>query len=173
MIHEWKPISGFPGYYVSNYGDIWSEKTKKCLKLFTDKDGYQIATLYCNGQYKKCKVHRLVALAFLSEDIDGMQINHIDENPSNNRLDNLEICDAAYNINYGNRNKKVSDALRNNSDIRRKPVEAIDKSGIVVMRFESMHDAERSGYNRSAIYMICNSYGRLKTYKGFVWRYAS
>lgn len=113
----------------------------------------------------------IVAAAFLSIDIDGMQINHIDENPSNNRLDNLEICNATYNINYGSRNKKVSHALRCNKNIKRKAVEAIDNSGSVVMRFESMHDAERSGYNRTAIYMICNSYGRLKTHKGFVWRY--
>lgn len=172
MTEEWKEVDDYPDYYVSNYGNVWSKKSGKMLKQAIDKDGYKIVTLYRDGEYKKRKVHRLVASAFLSSSIDGKQINHIDENPANNRLDNIEICDASYNINYGNRNKKVSEANKTNGKILRKPVEAVNSAFEVEMRFDSMHDAERAGYNRAAIYMVCNNYGRLKTYKGFIWRYA-
>ena len=50
----------------------------------------------------------MVAQAFLENPNNFEQVNHKDENPSNNCVDNLEWCSVSYNINYGNRNKKVA-----------------------------------------------------------------
>ena len=53
-------------------------------------------------------IHRLVALAFLDNPNNYPQINHKDENKLNNCVDNLEWCDAKYNINYGTRNDRMA-----------------------------------------------------------------
>lgn len=170
----WKQIKDFPNYSVSDFGEVWSEKSKKILSQATDKDGYRIVTLYSDGKYKKKKVHRLVAEAFICEEIANMQINHRDENKSNNHVGNLEICDASYNINYGSRNQVVSEKLREFTSYKKKAVEGYNDFEVVV-RFDSMHDAERAGYNRSAIYQLCSGYkkSRLKTYRGLRWRYSN
>lgn len=172
---SWKEINGFHNYMVSDDGQIKSLISNKILKQNRDKDGYMTVMLYNNGTCKRMKVHRLVAEAYITPNIQGMQINHKDENPSNNHVDNLEVCTSSYNINYGNRNKTVSEKLLISSLIKRQPVEALDSDGNVVMAFPSLHDAERAGYNRSAIYQVCNKYnnGRLKTYKGMDWRYTT
>ena len=170
----WKTIKDFPHYKISDSGEVWSDKTKKLLSQTTDKNGYKIVTLYNDGKYKKKKVHRLVAEAFLNDEIENMQINHKDEDKSNNNVNNLELCDATYNINYGTRNQKVSNSLKIFTSFKKKAVEGYNDHGVVV-KFESMHDAERNGYNRSAIYQLCNNYekSRLKTYKGLRWRYCN
>jgi len=171
---KWVEIKSFPEYQISEYGDVWSEKSHRLLSQATDKDGYRIVTLYRDGKYKKKKVHRLVAESFIDSDIEQLQINHKDENKGNNHVSNLEICDCSYNINYGNRNKKVSEKLTEYTSFKKKAVEGYDDYGVVV-KFDSMHDAERAGYNRSAIYQICSGYSksRLKTHKGLKWRYSN
>ena len=88
-------INEYPDYFISKEGFVWSSKSNKYLSLATDKDGYKIVTLYRNGSCKKFKVHRLVAETFICQDIAGKQVNHKDEDPSNNNVGNLEICDCS------------------------------------------------------------------------------
>lgn len=52
-------------------------------------------------------VHRLVAETFIGVH-SKLQVNHINENKLDNRIENLEWCDREYNMNYGTRSKKVS-----------------------------------------------------------------
>jgi hypothetical protein len=116
----WKDIKGYEGLYqVSNLGRVKSihfnhskKATEKILKLIKDRDGYVDAFLYKNGKVKHFRMHRLVAKAFIPNPNNLPQINHIDENVNNNRVDNLEWCTVGYNINYGKRNEKVSNALK-------------------------------------------------------------
>ena len=70
-----------------------------------------------NGEgEEKFRVHRLVATAFIPNPDNLLVVNHRDENPSNNCVDNLEWCDAKYNVNYGTRNeragKKISEKIK-------------------------------------------------------------
>lgn len=172
MNELWKDISGFNnGYRISSDGRVWSYKTKRYLKPTIDSDGYAVVGLFCDGRQMKQKVHRLVAKYFLNDDIEGKQINHKDEDKLNNNAANLEICDSSYNINYGRRNAIVSQKLSNKPPIPKKPIEAVDQTGNVVYRFDSLHDAERAGFNRSAITQVCSKKGNLKSYRGLDWRF--
>jgi hypothetical protein len=88
-----------------------------------------------------------VARAFIPNPLSLPQINHKDENPSNNRVENLEWCTAKYNMNYGNR-PFVGNA---------KCIKQIDRDGNVIARFRSISDASRkTGINRGNISSVLN-----------------
>ena len=107
MIEEWKDIPGYEGLYeVSNTGFVRNKKRNKLLKGFIDRNGYKIVLLSYKGQ-KHFSVHRLVAEVFIPNINNSYQVNHKDEDKTNNNVDNLEWCDCKYNINYGLRTKKV------------------------------------------------------------------
>ena len=119
MIEEWRPIEGYEGLYeVSNTGQVRSlDKYDsmnrflrgRILRLFTDGLGYLRAQLYSNSKRKSFLVHRLVAQAFIPNPDNLPQVNHRDENPSNDNVDNLEWCDGKYNVNYGTRIDRIRD----------------------------------------------------------------
>ena len=123
MNEEWRPIVGYEGLYeVSNTGQVRSldmyvkSKSKsyrlhkgKVLSPGKDTDGYLKVCLSCNGKNKMFFVHRLAAQAFIPNPDNLPEINHKDENPGNNSVDNLEWCDRSYNNTYGTRQDKVRD----------------------------------------------------------------
>ena len=120
MIEEWRPVVGYEGLYeVSNTGRVRSVDKYdsmnrflrgRILRLFTDGLGYLRAQLYSNSKRKSFLVHRLVAQAFIPNPDNLPQVNHRDENPGNNNVDNLEWCDRSYNNNYGTRKDKVRES---------------------------------------------------------------
>jgi hypothetical protein len=108
----WKDIKGYEGIYqVSNLGRVKS-LARKVIKAYgaehnlsekiksvnSDNFGYSVIRLH-NGSGKTFKVHRLVANAFLGEP-NGLEVNHIDGNKSNNNLNNLEYCTKSENLKH-------------------------------------------------------------------------
>ena len=65
-----------------------------------------------DNKTKQYQIHRLVAIAFLPNENNYPFVNHKDENPSNNRVDNLEWCTPKYNVNYGTARERLSKALK-------------------------------------------------------------
>lgn len=108
---RWRSIKGFEDYEVSEYGLVYSKKRKRILKNRT-KNNYIYVFLYNEDGRKQKAVHRLVAEAFLENPYHYPQINHKDENPANNCVDNLEWCTSKYNCNYGTHNRKISERLK-------------------------------------------------------------
>lgn len=91
----------FTGYYITEEGEIYSDKTKKFLKQQV-RSGYKRISLCSSGGIRKSfTVHRLVALAFHYFDgCEALTVNHKDENPANNHKNNLEWLSIADNIRY-------------------------------------------------------------------------
>lgn len=157
MIEEWKDISGYEGLYeVSNLGRV--RRNGKILKPLKDS-GYLRAHLSKNGIAKKVLIHRLVAFAFIPNPNNYPEINHKDEDKTNNTVENLEWCSREYNINYGTRNERVS-----------KPVLQYDRLGNFIREWPSGLKAEEElGINNGNISSCCS--GKVKTAGGFVWRF--
>lgn len=106
----WKDIPNFEGLYkVNNTGDILSLYTNKILKPSKHKDGYLLYNLHKDKKSYLVTGHRAVALAFIPNPENLPLINHKDEDPSNNNVDNLEWCSHLYNNLYSNNGKRSGD----------------------------------------------------------------
>lgn len=106
MEEIWKKVSIDERYSISNYGRVRNDKTGYILKTSDDGKGYRRISLYKNGKNKQTFVHRLVAQAFIPNPDNLPFINHKDENPANNFVDNLEWCTVLYNNTYNDSHKK-------------------------------------------------------------------
>jgi hypothetical protein len=173
MEEVWKEIKNFEGYYeISNLGNIRSltriNTNGRCLKGRLRKpykgwDGHLRIRLSKGNKLTDCLVHRLVALAFIPNPNNLPQINHKDENPQNNCVDNLEWCTLLYNLKYGTREKRSAES-------RCIPIIQYTKGGEFIERFSSIQLAEqKTGINHTHI-SDCAKHKR-KTCGGYVWQY--
>lgn len=174
----WKDIKGYEGLYqVSSYGRVrsldrivvYSNGDKhfykgRIIKPFSDKDGYLLCNLSKNTKPKTSKVHRLVAEAFIPNPNSLPQVNHRDEDKTNNHVENLEWCDGKYNKNYGTRNKRIGEKLS-------KTVLQLDtNTGRVIAEYPSAIEAARhTGFSQGNISACCM--GERKTAGGYKWQY--
>ena len=99
---DFMPIKGFEDrYWISSWGRVWSIKSVKFIGQWDNGCGYLCVSLYKDCARKNCKVHRLVAEAFIPNKGDKPEVNHLDEDKSNNRSDNLAWVTHEENMNYG------------------------------------------------------------------------
>lgn len=96
-----KPIPGYPNYEVSNWGRIFIVKNgtriEKLPRPCSGREQYLSIQLWNKGQKKKICVHNLVAKVFLGEIPEGYVVDHINNNPSDNYVTNLQIVTVAEN----------------------------------------------------------------------------
>lgn len=127
----WRDVKGYEGLYqASSLGrvksldrvteqtlptgkSVWRHYEGKLLSCTLDKGtGYNCVSLQKDGHSQYFLVHRLVAQTFIPNPDNLPQVNHIDEDKTNNYVSNLEWCTNSYNVNYGSRNAQVSKALK-------------------------------------------------------------
>lgn len=180
MEELWKDIEGYEGkYQISNMGRLkalakpskgygYKYAVDRIIKPVKCTNGYYEAQLHVNGKTKIFLMHRLVAKHFIPNPDNLPQVNHKDEDISNNRVDNLEWCTPKYNANYGARNEKCREGNRRFF----KPVYQIDKDCRMVIRWwECTNDAAKKlNICPEQIARVCK--GKNITAGGFIWRYA-
>lgn len=135
-VEIWKGIKNFPNYEISNLGNVRNIKKDKLMTTSIRKNGYCTVKLSYNGISKECKLHRLVAEAFVSNPNHLPFVNHKDENKENNIYTNLEWCDSLYNNTYGTR------CIRQANKIKRK-IKQCDMQGNVIRFFNSINEAAK------------------------------
>ena len=181
---EWKPITGYDNKYaVSNHGrvrvnafafSIYGKRKHKqshILKTIIRKDGY---CKVCLGGYKNQKtfnLHRLVATAFVPNPYGLPIVNHKDENPTNNKADNLEWCTYRYNNNYGTFQARRSLTMRNYPKFS-KPVIQMTLDGEFLKEYPSIAEAARQigGTYENISEYLNNNRNRKHAY-GYKWRF--
>lgn len=174
MKEVWKYIPGYEGLYqASRFGYVRSlnriaykgknhipSKIKgKIISPWIDESGYLKVEMYKNGKIRKEKLHQMIAKTFIPNPENKRTVNHKDENPLNNTVQNLEWMTNKENVNYGTR------VQRNR-----------EKFGIHVRRiapngqkddYFTLHDAEKAtGIPRQSISYAIKHKTLLK---GFRW----
>ena len=120
-MEEWRMVVGYEGLYeVSNFGNVRSKR--KILKQ-TNYNGYQCVCLSKESNRKIHKVHRLVAIAFIPNEENKREVNHIDEDKTNNHVSNLEWVTPKENINHGT-------CIKRRSKKHEKPVRCVETGEI-------------------------------------------
>ena len=169
----------FPNYSVSNFGRVRNDRYNRIMEGYTDNYGYrQVCIRNDLNQVKYVKIHRLVALAFIPNPYGLPEVNHKDEDKTNNYDWNLEWGTAKYNCNYGTRNKRIVKAqtgqtrksVTGGKNGRAKSVVQLSLSGELIREFSCMKDAREYGFlNYTSISDCCN--GKRNSYKGYKWMY--
>ena len=175
----WKDIPNYEGIYqASNLGRIKSLERldalghrlkEKILKQQISHNGYYRVALFKNSKVRICMVHRLVWIAFNVTIPEGLQVNHINEIKTDNRLSNLNLMTPKENTNWGTGIERCRNQLINGKCS--KPVLQFTLEDILIKEYPSTKQVERElGFDQGHICDCCN--GKQKQAYGYKWRYA-
>ena len=166
---EWRDVAGYEGrYQVSSMGRVKSlerkgRKSERILKQDVVYGGYLTVVLCAGGKRKMHKVHRLVCQAFHDNPDNKSDVNHINENKTDNRACNLEWSTRKENLNHGTRNERSAKSLS-------KPVGQYTRDGDLVKVWPLTIEVQRqTGFSRGSICETAN--GKRKQAYGFIWKH--
>lgn len=161
-----KDIKGYEGLYaITEDGQVWSYRRKIFRKLSKSKDGYVRVSLNKDGKVFTIEIHKLVAQAYIPNPEGKPQVNHKDEDKTNNCVDNLEWVSVKENANHGTRNERVRKA-RIGKTIKRRKVYCVELD----KQFNSQAEAVReTGISQTCLSCALN--GKRLTAGGYHWRY--
>ena len=169
----WKDVKGYEGLYqVSNLGNIKSLERYTSTGNYVEErmlkqrihSGYYRVNLSRDGTQRTISIHRIVALAFISNPNNYNVINHKDENKENNSIDNLEWCTNLYNLTYGT-------AIERRVKEKKKEIAQLDMLGNLLRYWHGAIDVQNElGYNQGNIIKCAK--GKIKYSNGYKWKYA-
>ena len=176
----WKNVVGYEGkYMVSNQGRVYSLTRirsnggrvykGRILKGEFCRNYYCVALLDGNGKSKLCKVHRLMALAFIPNPENKPQIDHIDGNPKNNNVCNLRWATAKENVRNPNTLCHKTQLMSGGKNPMSIPIVSIKISDGCINYYESASEAlqEIGVKDTKYIRQCCN--GKMASYKNRLW----
>lgn len=169
MEEIWKDIPGYEGkYQVSNEGRVKSKYHSIIRKQWQNKSGYLYVGLKKNGKQSQYRVNRLVYETFIGPIPHSMHVNHINEDKTDNRLENLCLMTPKENCNWGARNKKLSIAKTNGKGSKIICQYSLD--GKYVKKYESVRQAAReTGFDQG--FLSACARGKYEAAYGYVWKY--
>lgn len=162
-------------YSISRIGAVMRNSTSHILKPFKNNMGYLCVDLRLNNETKRFLIHRLVAMTYIRIPKDAEIVNHMDCNSLNNSVENLEWCSYSYNNKYaydhGNRvlTEKQLKARKREKTYLHKRVFQYDEFGNLVRGYKSLTEAA-DAINGTVSSISACLYGRIRTYKGYVWK---
>ena len=177
----WKPVEGFPDYEISKVGRVKSlprvvkngttstmKLKEKILKFNIHRGGYSQVSLRKGGRSFKVYVHRLVAVAFLSNPDNLPQVNHEDGDKSNNREDNLEWSTQSDNNLHAYRTGlKAAPKPEDCRDYLGK-IEVISPEGEVFLTLNGTKDIVSKGFHAGCVYSCLR--GERISHKGYTFK---
>lgn len=167
---EWKIIDEFPVYMISNYGRVYSIRSKMILKPIIDSYGYSVVKLSIHCHHKHRKIHRLVAEAFIPNPNNYDQVNHKNEIKTDNRVENLEWCDVKYNSNYGTRNERIKKTKNANKTNNGRSISMYDENGTLIKKYDSLYSAHADGkHGWKVLAKILDHKRESNFYHGYYW----
>ena len=177
MSEEWRDVVGYEGLYqVSDQGRVKSLERKdrlgrtvkeRILKPCIDRYGYLQVVLYAGGKTKRLRVHRLVCEAFHENPDNKPQVNHLNEDKTDNRACNLEWSTRRENINHGTRNIRAGKAI---AKANSKSLGQYTRDGELIKIWPSTIEVQRQdGFSQGNISKVAN--GKHKQAYGFIWKY--
>ena len=169
----YKPIDGFEKYFVSNMGNIKSNKTNRLLKI-QKKSRYSTVGLSNENKIFSFLVHRLVAKTFIPNPDNKLTVNHKNHNTYDNRVDNLE-----WNTQKEQNEYNYKTDIKKRTTSRARSVDCFDKiSSQLIKEFRTLTDAslwlneETSSNNiESCLAGIRFSLKNGWCCKGYIWKY--
>ena len=176
----WQSIEGYEGLYeVSNLGKVKRLGGSKLCPWDRDvnqrpkKTGYRIVTLSKDGKPKTLHVHRLVAVAFVSNPQGLLEVNHKDLDKSNNAADNLEWTTRKKNMNHFLENGKrvYKHIVQGKPPPFSKNVFQLTKCGVLVKKWDSVTEAAKSLHIQKNNISAC-ARNELPIAGGFKWAYS-
>ena len=160
-----------PNY--SNYiiypkqGLIWSKKTNKWIGAKNNKGYWQCHLISDDNKQWNTKIHRIIWQSINGEIPKGYEVNHIDEDKSNNSITNLNLLSPKENTNFGTGIQRR--AIKQRETQKHKPIAGYNTIGELIYLFPSTREAQRNGFNSGAISNCCN--GLRQSHKGYKWQY--
>lgn len=165
---KWVDIKDYEGLYqLSENGDI-KNNSDRIISQQKTNSGYMVVHLWKNNKRKAFTIHRLVAIHFIPNPLNKLQVDHIDFNKSNNKVDNLQWVNANENMSKNWENGRMENArekvrvrmseiatrnkIENGERLRelniklRKPIARLDSNGKIIQTFHSAKEAERLGF---------------------------
>lgn len=161
-----KDIKNYEGLYaVTEDGRVWSYRAQKFLKPHDNGHGYMCGELCKNGSRKPYKVHRIIAETFLDNPDNKPEVNHINGNRSDNRLENLEWATSKENNQCKSKAAKMR-SVDAATAAKLKPIHCIELNKV----FDSVKAASiELGIGRSSLSNCLT--GKYKTAGGYHFEY--
>lgn len=159
---EWRHISGYPDYLISDLGRVWNVRREHFMTTRVSNTGYERVGLWDGSRQRSFSVHRLVAEAFLFRPPGTYQVNHIDGDKLYNVVENLEWTTQSENMRHADRL-----GLRPPPSNRR-AVRIIETDDV----FSSINECSRAIGGISQGVHNCLS-GQFHTYMGFTFEYVN
>lgn len=167
----------FDSYEIRKDGSIISKYYNKPLKGSVYRNGYVVAKFKLkDGRRHPILWHRVIWQYFNGDIPDDMQVNHIDEDKTNNALSNLNLVTAKENTNWGSRNHRISKTKTNLPSMSKKIAQINKTTGEIICVYPSLREAERVGHFDSGAISACCKKKYMREgnniYKNYIWKYA-